>query len=198
MFCSTTIPMSLPNFETWGSVRFWQPSPHRCCKRSRLIELVSLHELGEVTGTRRFTRISQKERVKGSSSFSLSHVETAQVATARGIRDLGPVGPQKCPSIRTSMAALASGKLARCRRLRIYPSSVSALAIWHSLRELLSCPEVWLAQCLCKSNESLPYRKLVESAKTEEQRIRIRASQSASIDGENLNILGCGQHFRPS
>ena len=37
-------------------------------------------------------------------------------------------------------------------------------------------PEVWLAQCLCESNESLPYGKPVESAKAEEQRIRIRTS----------------------
>jgi hypothetical protein len=44
----------------------------------------------------------------------------------------------------------------------------------------------------------LPYRKLVKSAKAEEQRIRIRASQRASIDGENLNTLGCRQLFRPS
>jgi hypothetical protein len=73
-----------------------------------------------------------------------------------------------------------------------------ALVIWHSLRELVSCPEVWLAQCLCEPNESLPYRKLVESAKAEEQRIRIRTSQGASIDGENLNTLGSRQFFRLS
>jgi hypothetical protein len=35
----------------------------------------------------------------------------------------------------------------------------------------------------------LPYRKLVESAKAEEQRIRIRASHSASIDPKNLDTL---------
>ena len=75
---------------------------------------------------------------------------------------------------------------------------MSESAILHSLRELLSCPEVWLAQCLCESNKSLPYRKLVESAKAEEQRIRIRTSQSASIDGENLNAQGRRQLFRPS
>ena len=75
---------------------------------------------------------------------------------------------------------------------------MSALAIWHSLRELISCPEVWLTQCLCESNESSLYRKLVESAKAEEQRIRIRTSQSASIDGENLNTMGRGQLFRLS
>ena len=79
-----------------------------------------------------------------------------------------------------------------------YLASVSALEVWHSLRELVSWPEVWLAQCLCKSNESLPYRKLVESAKAEQQRIRIRTSQSASIDGENLNTLGRRQLFRLS
>jgi hypothetical protein len=44
----------------------------------------------------------------------------------------------------------------------------------------------------------LPYRKLVKSAKAEEQRIRIRTSQSESIDGENLNTLGRGQLFRLS
>jgi hypothetical protein len=77
-------------------------------------------------------------------------------------------------------------------------SSMSASAIWHLLRGPVSCPEVWLAQCLCESNESLPYRKLVESAKAEEQRIRIRTSQSASIDGENLNTLGLRQLFRLS
>jgi hypothetical protein len=65
------------------------------------------------------------------------------------------------------------------------------------LKELVSFPEVWLAQSLCESNESLPYRKLVKSAKAEEQRIRIRTSQSASIDGENLNTLGRRQLFRP-
>ena len=56
------------------------------------------------------------------------------------------------------------------------------------MRELVSCAEVWLAQCLCESNESLPYRKLVESAKAEEQRIRIGTFQSESIDGEDLNM----------
>jgi hypothetical protein len=61
-----------------------------------------------------------------------------------------------------------------------------------------SFPEVWLAQCFCQSNESLPYRKLVESAKAEEQRIRIRTPQGASIDGENLNTLGLRQLFRLS
>ena len=54
----------------------------------------------------------------------------------------------------------------------------------------------WLAQCLCEPDESLPYRKLVESSKAEEQCIRIRASQSESIDGENLNTLGRRQFFR--
>jgi hypothetical protein len=78
------------------------------------------------------------------------------------------------------------------------PSSTSGSAIWHSLIELVSSPEVWLAQCLCESNESLPYRKLVESAKAEEQRIRIGTSQSASIDGENLDTLGRRQRFRLS
>jgi len=67
-----------------------------------------------------------------------------------------------------------------------------------SLTELVSWPEVWLAQCLCESNESLPYSELVESAKAEEQRIRIRKSQSASIDGKNLNTLGRRQLFRLS
>ena len=91
----------------------------------------------------------------------------------------------------------------RSRRRKLLSEAGRALimrdsAIWHSLRELVSCPEVWLAQCLCESNESLPYRKLVESAKAEEQRIRIRTSQSASIDGENLNTLGRRQLFRPS
>jgi len=78
------------------------------------------------------------------------------------------------------------------------PCLKHALAIWHSLREVVSCPEVWLAQCPCESNESLPYRKLVKSAKAEEQRIRIRTSQGASIDGENLNTLGRRQLFRLS
>lgn len=64
--------------------------------------------------------------------------------------------------------------------------------------ELVSCPEVRLAQCLCEPDEPLPYRKLVESAKAEEQGIRIRTSQSASIDGENLNTLGLRQLFRRS
>ena len=77
-------------------------------------------------------------------------------------------------------------------------SSMSASAIWHSLRELVSSPEVWLAQCLCESNQSLPYRKLVESAKAEKQRIRIGTSQGASIDGENLNTLGRRQLFGSS
>jgi hypothetical protein len=77
-------------------------------------------------------------------------------------------------------------------------SSTSALAISHSLGELVSFAEVWLAQCLCESNESLPYRKVVESAKAEEQRFRIRTSQSASIDGENLNTMGRRQLFRMS
>jgi hypothetical protein len=67
-----------------------------------------------------------------------------------------------------------------------------------SLRELVSRPEVWLAQCPCHSNESLPYRRRVESAKAEEQRMRIRTSQRASIDGENLNALGFRQLFRLS
>ena len=62
----------------------------------------------------------------------------------------------------------------------------------------VSCPEVWLVQCLCESNESLPYRKLVESAKAEEQRIRIGTFQSASIDGKNLNTLGRRQLFSSS
>ena len=57
-------------------------------------------------------------------------------------------------------------------------------------------PAVWLAQCLCESNESLPYRNLVETAKAEEQRIRIRTFQGASIDAENLNPLGRHQLFR--
>ena len=72
------------------------------------------------------------------------------------------------------------------------------IAIWHLLRELVSCPEVWLAQCFCEPDESLPYRKLVESAKAEEQRIRIRTSQSESIDGQNFNTLGRRQLFRLS
>ena len=53
-----------------------------------------------------------------------------------------------------------------------------------------------LAQCLSESNESLPYRALVEAAKAEEQRIRIRTSQSESIDGKNLNTLARRQLFR--
>ena len=57
-------------------------------------------------------------------------------------------------------------------------------------------PSVWLAQCLCESNESLPYRKLVKSAKSEQQRLWIRTFQSASIDGENLNTLGRRQSLR--
>ena len=68
-------------------------------------------------------------------------------------------------------------------------TEASALAIWHSF-------EVWLAQCLCESNESLPNRRLVESAKAEEQCLRIRTSQRASIDGKNLNTLGRRQLFR--
>jgi hypothetical protein len=72
------------------------------------------------------------------------------------------------------------------------------MAIWHSLRELVSWPEVWLAQCLCEPDESLPYCKVVESAKAEEQRIWIRTSQSESIDGKNLNTLGRRQLFRLS
>ncbi len=59
-------------------------------------------------------------------------------------------------------------------------------------------PGVWLAQCLCESNQSLPNRKLVESAKAEQQRIRIRTPQCASIDSENLNSLGRRQLFRLS
>ena len=55
---------------------------------------------------------------------------------------------------------------------------------------------VGLAQCLYESNESLPYRKLVEPAKAEEQSIWIRTSQDASIDGKNLNTLGRRQLFR--
>jgi len=75
---------------------------------------------------------------------------------------------------------------------------MSASAIWHSLREPVSCPEVWLAQCLCEPDESLPYRKLVESAKAEEQRIRIRTFQGESIDSKNLNTLTRRQLFRLS
>jgi len=52
-----------------------------------------------------------------------------------------------------------------------------------------------LAQCLCESNESLPYRKLVESSKAEDQRIRIRTLQGASIDAKDLNALGRGRLF---
>ena len=71
-------------------------------------------------------------------------------------------------------------------------------SIWHSLRNSDAWPEAWLAQCLCESNESLPYRKLVESAKAEEQRVRIRTFQSASIDGDNLNTSVRCQLFRSS
>lgn len=65
-------------------------------------------------------------------------------------------------------------------------------------RDILANSEVWLAQCLCEANESLPYRKLVESAKAEEQRIWIGRSQGESINGENLNALGGSQLFRLS
>jgi hypothetical protein len=41
------------------------------------------------------------------------------------------------------------------------------MAISQSLRELFSCTEFWLAQCLRKSNESLPNRNLVKTAKAE-------------------------------
>jgi hypothetical protein len=44
----------------------------------------------------------------------------------------------------------------------------------------------------------LSYRQLAESAKAKEQRLRIRTSQSASIDGENLNTLRLRQLFSPS
>jgi hypothetical protein len=107
-----------------------------------------------------------------------------------------------------SFAQVMRSKMIQLHPLRAPPNDIpddvlgnpseSASAIWHSLRELVSRPEVWLAQCVCESNESLPYRKLVESAKAEEQRIRIRTSQSASIDGENLNALGRRQLFRLS
>jgi len=60
----------------------------------------------------------------------------------------------------------------------------------NSLRGTGSGCAVWLAQCFCEAVEALADCKLVESAKAEEQRIRIRASESASIDGENLNALG--------
>ena len=50
-----------------------------------------------------------------------------------------------------------------------YLSAVAErIGIWHSLGGLVSFPQAWLAQCLCESNESLPYRKLVEAAKAEE------------------------------
>ena len=93
---------------------------------------------------------------------------------------------------------LDSGSQDPCRFSGINPVSMGAMAITPRLREPLSYPEVWLAQCLCEPDESLPYRKLVESAEAEEQRIRIRSSQSASIDGENLNTLGRRQLFRQS
>ena len=64
--------------------------------------------------------------------------------------------------------------------------------------EELSPHEVRLAQRLRESNESLPYRKLVKSAKAEEQRIWIGTSQCASIDGENFNTQGRRQVFRLS
>ena len=54
---------------------------------------------------------------------------------------------------------------------------------------------MWLAQCFCEAVEALADCKLVESAKAEEQRIWIRASESASIDGENLNALGSRSLF---
>src|SRR5271163_742737 len=76
--------------------------------------------------------------------------------------------------------------------------SLSASTIWHSLRKRVSQPEVWLAECLCESNEPMPNRRLVKSAKDEEQRFRIRTSQGASIDGKNLNTLGRRQLFRLS
>jgi len=83
------------------------------------------------------------------------------------------------PWLASYMSLGALSEMRTIRRLALISFlSMSALAIWHSLRELVSCPEVWLAQCLCESNESLPYRKLVESAKAEEQRIRIRTSQT--------------------
>lgn len=69
--------------------------------------------------------------------------------------------------------------------------------LWR-FRIRVSRSEVWLAQCLCESNESLPYRKPVESAKAEEQRVRIKTSQSASIDAKNLDPLGRRQPFRLS
>ena len=72
------------------------------------------------------------------------------------------------------------------------------MVLWHSLRKPVSCPAVWRAQCLCEPDESLPYCKLVESAKAEEQRIWIRTFQSASIDSDNLHSLGSGQLFRLS
>jgi hypothetical protein len=66
---------------------------------------------------------------------------------------------------------------------------------FHFLRELASCPEVRLTQCLSESSKSLPYRKLVESAKAEKQGIRIGTFKGASINGENLNTLGRCQLF---
>lgn len=94
--------------------------------------------------------------------------------------------------------AFARGSLPLCRHFVTYLSSTSELTIWHSLGELVSFPEVWLAQCLCESKESLPYRRLVEAAKAEEQRFWIGTFQSTSIDGENLNILRRGQLFSSS
>jgi hypothetical protein len=110
-------------------------------------------------------------------------------------------------SLASSFFNESESRFANTRKLDISPRnrllftnvvSMSTLTIWRLLRELVPCPEVWLAQCLCESNESLPYRNLVESAKAEEQRIRIRKSQSTSIDGENLNTLGRRQFFRLS
>ncbi len=70
------------------------------------------------------------------------------------------------------------------------------LAIWHLLRELVSCPEVLLAQRFRESNKSLPNRTLIEAGKAEEQCLGVRTSQSISINGENFNALGRRQLLR--
>ena len=55
--------------------------------------------------------------------------------------------------------------------------SSSALAVWHSLREPVSCPEVWLAQSLFEANESLPYP--------------MRGSIDPEIDSQTVNWQKC-------
>jgi hypothetical protein len=123
--------------------------------------------------------------------------KVAAYALSPGLDHVAIVSQDPLRSTRVPLHSVCPGT-ASCTLVSTNSLSLSGSASYHSLRERVSCSEVRLGQCLCESNESLPYRRLIESAKTEEQRIRIRASQSASIDGEYLNTLGLRELFRLS